>query len=334
MRQTAAGRAEAGFSLADGRTATARQVAEYAGARAVGLVLRRLPVEAASALTGTALAAIMPRTRRHARALEHLALALPDRTEAERAAIARAMWRHLGRVAGEAFVIDRLLADPLRVEMPDDFPAHAALARNGAISATLHLGNWEIAGIVPARAGLTLAGVYQRLHNPLTERYLREMRAPVFPAGLYGKGPELARTLIRLARRGAALGIVADLREKRGIGVMFFGRPAYATPLPAMLARMSGRPLIAGAVVRTEGARFRALVEHVPVAVTGDRDGDIGAATQALHAVFERWIRAHPEQWLWTHRKWARSARRELVVAGTAEAGAGPRVPGEAAPHG
>jgi KDO2-lipid IV(A) lauroyltransferase len=287
---------------------------EYAAVRLFGALFRLFPPEVASATMGAVLGTVMPFTSRHRRALEHLALALPDKTEAERKRIARAMWWHFGRVFGEAFVIDRLVADRSRVAFPPDFERFREVGREGAISAALHLGNWEIAGILPREAGLPLAGVYQALHNPLADRHLRRMRAAAFPAGLYPKGPDLGRTLIRLARSGIAVGIVSDLREKRGIGVTFFGEPAYATPLPALLARTARRPIIAGAVIRTKGVRFRALMEVIDVPVTDDRDHDVAVATQALHDVFERWIRLAPEQWLWTHRKWARSAARPLVV--------------------
>lgn len=312
---------------------TAAEIVQYVLVRAVGFVLRRIPAEWASAAMGIALRVVMPLTSRHRRALDNLALAFPEKSPAERERIARAMWMHLGRVAGEAFQIDRLLEDDDRVMLPPDFERFRALGANGAISAALHLGNWEIAGVLPRRAGLRLAGVYQALHNPLVERYLKGMRAAAYPAGLYTKGPRLGSTLVALARGGAGVGIVSDLREMRGVGVMFFGHPAYATPLPAMLARATGRPIIAGAVIRTEGVRFRAVLEHVPVPVTDDRQRDIEVATQALHAVFERWIREAPEQWMWSHRKWARSSARPLTVRealfpeGAADAGATPAEP-------
>lgn len=287
---------------------------EYAALRTVGALFRLFPPDVASATMGTLFGLLMPFTSRHKRALEHLALAFPDKHERERRRIARAMWWHFGRVFGEAFVIDRIMADRSRVDFPADFERFHAIGRDGAISAALHLGNWEIAGILPQAAGMPLAGVYQALHNPLADRYLRRMRSAAFPAGLYPKGPDLGRTLIRLARSGVAVGIVADLREKRGIGVTFFGEAAYATPMPALLARTARRPIIVGAVLRTRGVHFRALMDVIEVSVSEDRDRDVAEATQALHDVFERWIRLAPEQWLWTHRKWARTAGRTLVV--------------------
>lgn len=286
--------------------ATFQHRLEYVGVRVAGAILRTVPVAWTSAIMGAVLGAIMPRTSKHRQALDHLAFAMPELTEAEREAIARRMWRNLGRVAGESFQIDRLVADTSRVDLPPDLDRFIALWKGGAVNASAHLGNWEIAGVLAKAADLPFAAIYQKLHNPFVETYLKGMRAPAYPAGLYPKGPQLALTMVRLLRSGVPIGMAADFRELRGIPVRFFGQEAYATPFPAMLARMTGRPLIAGAITRTEEVHFRVSLREIPVPHTDDRDADIAAATQALHDAFEEWIRAAPDQWMWSHRKWAR----------------------------
>ncbi|WP_226581832.1 lysophospholipid acyltransferase family protein [Acuticoccus sediminis] len=297
-----------------------QHVAEYVLLRILGAVMRYTPVEIASWFGGRVMGVVMPLTSRHARAKEHMALAMPELGEAERDRIARAMWRQLGRVFGEAFQLDKILADDRRIILPDDFDDLIELCRDGCVVATAHYGNWEVAGAVAHRGGKQLAGVYQALHNPLAERYLQRLRGPVYPAGLFAKGGDLGTRLIGLVRQGAAVGLVADLREKRGVQVQFFGQPAFATPLPAMLARMSGRPLVAGVVLREGGVKFRTFCEVIDVPHTDDRAADIQVATQRMHDAFERWIRAHPEQWMWTHRKWAQSRARPLVLKSLSEA--------------
>ncbi len=288
--------------------ATFQHRLEYVGVRIVGGILRALPVEWTSAAMGWTMGHFMPLTAKHKRALEHLALALPELSEAERRGIARRMWNNLGRVSGEAFQIDRLVDDFSRVELPADFPALQAAAEKGVIAASAHLGNWEITGVLPRRFGLPFAAVYQELHNPYVERYLKAMREPAYPAGLFAKGPDLGHRMVRLAREGVCVGMAADFRELRGVPVTFFGQEAYGTPLPAMLARLSGRPLYVGAILRTKGVRFRFVMQEVPVPVTEDRDADIRQATQGMHDAFETYIRMAPDQWMWSHRKWARRA--------------------------
>ena len=111
---------------------------------------------------------------------------------------------------------------------------------------------------------------------------------------------------MRIVRGGGSLAVMADLREHKGIDAPFFGRPAPSTPFPALMARAIGVPLVAGRVLRTDGARFVVTAEIVPVPRTHDRDADVRQATEALQAVFERWIREAPGQWMWGHRRWAR----------------------------
>ncbi|MEM8552997.1 MAG: lauroyl acyltransferase [Pseudomonadota bacterium] len=286
-----------------------REMAEYALVRVVGLPLRHLPVDATSWAMGSALGLIMPLTSRHSRALDNLAHALPELSVEERSRIAKRMWQNLGRVSAEAFAIDRLIDATDRVDVPDDFDRFVALCQDGAICATPHLGNWEIAGALPRRVNLAFCGVYRELQNPLVEAYLKGMRAPGYSKGLFAKGPALGNTLVRLAREGVGIGMAADFRELRGVPVRFFGQEATGTPLPAMLARLSGRPLISGAILRGRGVRFRVVMREIEVSRTDERDRDIQETTQRLHDAFEEWIRLAPDQWMWPHRKWARSRR-------------------------
>jgi KDO2-lipid IV(A) lauroyltransferase len=43
----------------------------------------------------------------------------------------------------------------------------------------------------------------------------------------------------------------------------------------------------------------------VIVARTGNADADLYRITADCTAILERWVRQYPEQWLWTHRRWA-----------------------------
>ena len=99
--------------------------------------------------------------------------------------------------------------------------------------------------------------------------------------------------------------MMGDLRETRGVQVPFFDQMAYATPVPASLARSCNVPIVLGRVVRKKGVHFRIVAQAVEVPVTDDRQADIEVATARIHAIFESWIREHPEQWMWIHKKWA-----------------------------
>ncbi len=283
---------------------TLRYRIEYGAFRLVGALLTALPVEVASNLSGAAWRLVAPHLGRHRRALDHLALAYPDRPPGERDAIARQMWENLGRTFAEFFHL-RELAAGQRVTFSQ--PGAAELLTktySNAVVCAPHLGNWELSVVGATRIGFKPAGVYQRIKNPFVDAYASNMRRLLYPGGLYVKGGEAAKRLMRHAKDGGTVALMADLRENRSITVPFFGHPARSTTFPAFIARTLRIPLFAGGAIREGGCRFRLEIEEVAVPVTEDRDADIVAATAALQASFERLIRAHPEQWMWAHRRW------------------------------
>jgi KDO2-lipid IV(A) lauroyltransferase len=58
-------------------------------------------------------------------------------------------------------------------------------------------------------------------------------------------------------------------------------------------------------VIRLPGHRFR-LELTPPLDLPRDANGeiDVAGAMQAMTAVVEGWVREHPGQWLWMHRRW------------------------------
>ena len=286
-----------------GRLARLRHRVEYVAFRAAAAILTALPLDRASAVSGFLWRLVAPRLKRQKRALDNLALALPGLSQAERQRITLAMWDNLGRSFAEFFHIDEIVRDR-RIAL-EPLETFEAVVKGGPfVVCTLHLGNWELASQAGLRFGLPIAGVYQKLTNPLVDRWLYERRRPLYPGGLFDKSPATSRALIKLARAGGYAAFVADLREGRGIEAPFFGRPAWSNPFPALVARTAAIPIYAVAVVRTKGAHFTMRIEPVAVSRSDDRDADVKATTAAIQARFEQFVRSAPEQWMWAHRKW------------------------------
>jgi KDO2-lipid IV(A) lauroyltransferase len=280
---------------------------EWLVLRLVFGLMRLLPVDTAIHLSGTVWHFIAPRTRRHERALRHIEMAMPELPEAKRERIITEMWRHLGMTFAESVLLDKIARDPDRIVI--DPASRATLeSRLGSpmVMASLHTGNWEVASLGMLLCGARFAGVYQAVRNPYVEKYLLAMRLPFYPLGLVPKGKEAVRRLIRAMENNCGAAMMADLRELRGVSVPFFGRMAPSTPFPATLIRSHGGVLLAGRVIRTGPGRFLMEGTEISVPHTADRRGDIEAATAALHAQFEAWIREIPEQWMWAHRRFER----------------------------
>ncbi len=281
----------------------ARIWVEYGGYLLVAAAISALPVETASDLMAYLWRAVAPRLKRHARALDHLARAFPEKSPAERDRIVREMWGHLGRTFAETFHLDAIAREG-RVTMESEAQVQAVREGGPYVACGLHLGNWETGGTLSTRLARPIAGVYQPLSNPLVDAAVQRLRAPLYPLGLFPRSPATLRKLMKIAQGGGSLGFMADLREGKGIAVPFFGRPADTNAAPALIARLYGLKLYAVRVVRKPGVRFVMSVEPVNVPVTQDRDADVRAATAAIQAHFETFIRETPEQWMWAHRRW------------------------------
>jgi Kdo2-lipid IVA lauroyltransferase/acyltransferase len=298
------------------RPATLGDRLGYAALRGVAAIARRMPVEWSTAAWAAVAQLIGPRLRQHRRALENLAVAFPDKSAADHEAIARAMWAHMGRTFAETLMLDRIIADPARLQVVDPARWEARMSDPvPSVGCTLHMGNWELAIWPLNRFGRNPAGIYKPLANPLIDRWLAATRAGLFPGGLLSKGDNAddgkgsqatARQLIGIARKGGCIGFVCDhVDRRRGTPITFMGRQAKFTVAPALITRHVGARIWVGRCLRIGAeSRFRIETCELDVPQTGDKSADAATLTTAMFAVFETWIRDTPEQWMWWNTRW------------------------------
>jgi KDO2-lipid IV(A) lauroyltransferase len=291
---------------------------EYAVLRAIVAVVRVFPLEFAAGLSARAWRVLAPRIarKRHNRALANVAIAFPEMSSSERLRIVHAHWENLGRVMVETMQLDRLTGDPGRIEIENT----AVFARykdklGPAIGISLHLGNWELAIWPLTAANANPAAVYRSVNNPYVDDYLRAQRATLYPGGLFGRGKvegdhgddqRTARAINDFVRKGGRLGMVCDLYDRTGIPVPFFGRPARTQAIGAMIARRLGTRIWLSRCVRIGNqSRFRIQIIELKVPRTANRSADITVIMTEMQKQFEIWITDHPEQWMWSNRRWS-----------------------------
>ncbi len=291
---------------------------EYALLRLIVGIVRSVPLDRASAWSGRAWRVLAPvlSPKRHQRALDNLAIAFPEISQSERQRIALAHWDNLGRVMAETMQLDRILADRSRIEIAN-LPVFARYRDKlgPIVGVSLHMGNWELAIWPLTVAGAAPAAVYRSVNNPYVDQYLRDQRRDLYPGGLlgrgkvegeHGEGQKAARFIMGYVKRGGRLGLVADLYDRTGIPVPFFGKPARTVMMPAMIARRVGaRVWLARCTRLGAAAKFRIELVELRIPRTVDHADDIRTATAAMQQQFEAWVREAPEQWMWSNRRWS-----------------------------
>jgi KDO2-lipid IV(A) lauroyltransferase len=257
------------------------------------------------------LRAIGPKLREHRIGRANLAAAYPEKSAEEIETILRGVWDNLGRVAAEFAHVDRLCeGDPEDRIYIDYTPGTAErfkrLRDDGkpALIFASHLANWEVPALLAAADGLDTLVLYRRPNLKavadviigLREKHMGEMV------------PTSVLAPMRLSRGLAAnrhVAILVDQHYERGVEVTFFGRRCIANPLVAVLAREAECAIHGTRVIRLPNGRFMADFTE-PVEPVRDAEGriDVKGTMQAITNVVEGWVREHPEQWLWLHRRW------------------------------
>jgi KDO2-lipid IV(A) lauroyltransferase len=281
---------------------------EAAAAVSAYVLFKLLPMYVASAVGGWLGRTLGPWLPVTERARRNLRRAFPDKTDAEIAAIARAMWDNLGRVAaefphlGEIDVYDP--NGPVAVVGAEWVDQLREDGRPGFFFSA-HYGNWEIVSLGATQRGLPLDRVYRAANNRLVEWLYRLGRAAVEGA-LIPKGPGSVRPLLQALKSGNHLGMLVDQKMNDGVPAPFFGRDAMTSSALVDLALRFDCPVVPARVERQDGARFRLVIgPPLELVKSGDRHADILANTARMNAIVEAWVRERPDHWLWLHNRWS-----------------------------
>ena len=255
-----------------------------------------------------------PRLKEHKIGRDNLAAAFPEKSPAEIEAILRGVWDNLGRVAAEFAHIDRLqMFDPDPLETGDIIYSKEVDARfrhlrcdgKPALVFAAHLANWELPALIAAKYRLDATVLYRRPNIGAVSDAIIKLRKGSM-GNLVSTGLDAPFKLLRVLEAGGHVAMLVDQHYVNGVDVTFFGRRCKANPFIARLARHIECPIHGTRIIRLpDQHRFRVDLSEA-IEPRRDEAGkiDIAGTMQAITSVVEGWIREHPEQWLWVHRRW------------------------------
>jgi KDO2-lipid IV(A) lauroyltransferase len=286
------------------------------GSAAVGMIhtIKRLDRKRTANFAGALMRKAGPWFKEHRLGRDNLRAAFPEKSDAEIENILGGVWANLGRVAVEFAHLDEFsiqgYGTPTRDAIIYD---PATLARyheilksgTGTITFAAHLANWELAGFAAKKTGVNSAVLFRRPNIDAVSDAIVKLRAPLM-GELVPTTLDAPVKLARMLEAGTHVGMLADQYYARGVEVTFFGRRCLANPLVAVLARHTECPIHGIRMVRLpDGNSFRGELTDtiVPPRDAGGKI-DVQGTMQAITTVIEAWVREHPEQWLWLHRRW------------------------------
>lgn len=282
-----------------------RYIVEYALLQLLFFMFKLIPVDHASAFGGWIGRTVGSRLAASRKALRNIEAAFPEKTPADHNKILREMWDNLGRVIAEYPHLEYIARHRASVEHADIIQS---LIDSGAPAVFIggHLANWELYGTAMlCRFDKTLNLTYRAPNNPWVDKLLYHYRTLGGRIHAHAKSRQAGRDVMRALKDNEYVGILIDQKFNEGLAVPFFDKPAMTNPAFVQLAQKFKCPLIPVRVVRLGGAHFR--LEACNALETFDENGNALPAEDvigAAHALMESWIKEHPEQWLWLHRRW------------------------------
>lgn len=250
--------------------------------------------------------------RRHARiGMRNLEIAFPEMSDAERRRILRASYLNLGRTGAEYIRLGGFFYRRLgprvtynRVDIWNEL--RKKYPGKGALILTAHFGNFELLPAGHALHGFQISLVHH------TQRFLAGDALMTFIRERAGvqiiRKHRAAREMLRTLMRGDLIGIPFDQNAKRSeaVWVPFFGELAATPSGFDRLAMIAGAPVVPVFIVRQPDGRSHVIevFEEVEQQRTGNKEADALVNTARYQKAIEEMVRAHPEQWLWTHRRY------------------------------
>lgn len=239
-------------------------------------------------------------------ALDNMALALPESSEAERRRWTRLCFEHYGSYFAEVIAAAHWRAStvPKHFEVVGkEHLASAEEAHGGYFLTCGHYGSSEMALYPMAMDIENLYVVARPPNNPKIDAAIRQVRGR-FGASIIDK-QGAAHRMLNAQRRGGHVAVIIDqhVRPSAGALVPFMGHPAWTSITLAMLSMRAKVPVIHFTCV-PQGADGYRLQYRPGLLPEGTGAAGRIEMTRRYMAEVEVDIRQRPELWLWMHRRW------------------------------
>jgi Kdo2-lipid IVA lauroyltransferase/acyltransferase len=252
--------------------------------------------------------------RGHRTARAQLAIAFPKKSPAEIERVLTGMWDNLARVGTEYVQLDRIwdfnLDNPQRQGriVLDDATIERCRRlrerRGPVLMFGAHLGNWEVSALAAQMFVPHVDVIFKAPRIAAIADKLVALRSSS-SAGLIPANASTALRVRDALKANRMVGMLVDEHYAGGIPVTMFNRSFTINPLFARFVRIFDCPFHGFYVARMPDGCLRLTVTDAIEAARDERGRvDVNGTMQTIASTIEGWVRAHPEQWLWLHRRW------------------------------
>jgi len=243
--------------------------------------------------------------------LQNLAVMFPDTTERQRRSLALRTYRSYARDVIDFIRSLHLTPDQTRalVARMDTSALEQAMAEgNGAIILSGHFGNWELGGVLLSRLtrfNLSVVAKAEPSENVTSLRQTLRAKVGVRTIEVH-RYLETALVIRSRLRNNEIVAMLMDRHlGKDQVEVSFFGRATPFLRTPALLAALSGAPLVPCFVFREANGFSVVCGPLIRVARGVDNETGVRTAMQTIATIIEGHVRKNPEMWYQFYPYWS-----------------------------
>ena len=219
----------------------------------------------------------------------------------EKDSICRRSFQTFSLTLLDLFWFSRFTASRYKRYVVIDDQMRKALQQKPLIGVTGHFGNWESLSLMYGMEGKPMTAVAMPLKNPFVDKMLSRLRSRSGSIAVAREGA--VRSLLRTLRAGGVVGLLLDQNTRPregGIFVPFLGLPVTVSNAAGLLACKTHVPLVVAAGFADDKGVYRFRVSDVFSPEGLEPEAITRKVTQELEAL----VRAQPECWLWSYKRW------------------------------
>jgi len=243
--------------------------------------------------------------------LENLSIAFPEKSDAERRAILKKSYVHIGLCAVDFCKFKSVRSEDLLKNWITYEDGSAERMRNlvaqdrGIVAIGAHIGFWELSGFAHPSMGYPTISIARKIPTPHINDLVTRIRSRLGNEIVFQEGA--LRHMLRALKDKKAVGVIADhYAGRESPWIPFFSREASTVDTCAKLHLRTRAPMVVNVMLRQPGGKYLFRCRHIEVPPRSGESEDqrVRQILRLMNEEFEDAIRAAPEQWLWMHKRW------------------------------
>lgn len=283
-----------------------RHLFEYIILHIFFLLLGLLPINLVSLIGGILFQIFGPFTQSHKIAVSNYKKVFPTLNKKEIKINIMKSWDNLGKTFIELSILNKILIKKkgrinlLGLENIDKIKEK----NEQVIFFSIHQANWEL--LVPTidKLGIKVGAIYRHINNPYIDKFILNLRTKTLQTNktfYTPKGKESAKNIINAINKGLSMILLIDQKDNAGNNIKLFDYYVKTQLGFLKIAYKYNLKLIPVQVIRKKINNF-SIIFHPQLDLLLDNKNEINSMTK-IHNIIEKWIKDHPNQWLWQHKR-------------------------------